>query len=65
MTTADLKRVRSEARSMTLDGLREAVFAARALYANAQTQEQAQYAHDLACEYAEVYQRAAFPRNNA
>ncbi len=58
MTTAEIRRVRSEARVMTLDDLRSAHGRALAMFATATTQEAAQYAHDLAGEYAEVYQRA-------
>ena len=45
---------------MTLEALREAHGRALAMFATASTPEAAQYAHDLAGEYAEVYQRAIY-----
>jgi hypothetical protein len=57
MTPEDLKRVRSAARVMTLDGLREAHAHALHMFATAGTPEAAQRAHDLTAEYAEAYQR--------
>lgn len=58
MTTADLKRIRSEARSMTLEQLRDAHARALGMFARATTQEAAQWAHDAAGEYAEAFQNA-------
>lgn len=58
MTAQELKRVRSEAASMTLEQLRKAHAEALHGFALAGTQETAQHFHDLAGEYAEVYQRA-------
>lgn len=61
MTTEQIRKVRSEARSMTLDQLREAHADALSGFALAGTQESAQHFHDLAGELAEVYQRAVNP----
>jgi hypothetical protein len=58
MQTTTLKQIRSEARTMTLDALREAHANAVAAYAMATTREAAQHHHDAAGEYAEAYQNA-------
>jgi hypothetical protein len=61
VTPDDLKRVRAEARAMTVEALCDAHAEAIAKYATAATAESAQHFHDLAGEYAEAYQRATNP----